>query len=479
MFFGEVKNQLTPLNITVYIINEWNSVSIFDVFPVKHLNDFLWEQNILHTNCLYLYLRRSMWNKYFLHLKFSKFLCIERIDLILCPLTHLTIFRWLVSENIWGPTEHKDVELVVIFIKIIPSIDSWIIWLLNFKLILHYVINHKLIVVYVIVFLINDGDKIYPCLFMRLFAEWEFHLGEVTLLSFVSVVIFHHVIPWESFVILVVFDTSEGDLFKLIIGLQNIHRIVRFQHIFIRLQYLIHFRFGFSNENIRLSELARSFLTTCHVLLFPLSWGIANEEDENRMFATTLEEHQSTLLVTTATTELVWAICFHFHFVSSEIIKEDIILFFSFMNFYHFRFFILALTCEYIWKIRKLKFVEHFWVIKCSISPCIALWFHLTFIWVPLSPLLDWCLTLVEMFHGGSSLYHFLRILIVGKSFLNLLFSGSLIFFVTFIPFLWHLGSRWFCTYFWSILCLVKAKFTFMLLHSLPSNNIVLWVLDV
>ena len=76
VLLGQVQEQLAAFDRPGGVY-EGNGIGVLDALPIKELNDSLGQQNILHTDCLYVNLLVRMGNQHFFHFKPSKLLSVE------------------------------------------------------------------------------------------------------------------------------------------------------------------------------------------------------------------------------------------------------------------------------------------------------------------------------------------------------------------------------------------------------------------
>ena len=146
-------------------------------------------------------------------LKSSKLLGVQIEDLILDSLflDYLASSFLLVLKDIRHSTKREVIKSQIIFIHIFLTFETRVNRNGAFKLIFHYVENHKLISINVLTFLIDHRNKVDECLWASHFAHGDLQLFILNLIFFrlftITVII-------HSFNILelIIINVSEFDL---------------------------------------------------------------------------------------------------------------------------------------------------------------------------------------------------------------------------------------------------------------------------
>lgn len=177
---------------------------------------------MLHSNCLYTNTCWSISDQNIENFKITKLLGIVSIYLILNSL-FLKTSSALFIKNIRCPAQWEDIELLIIFVQVLLTLDIWIVWNWIIKLILCDIKNHELVVRKVLSFLVHHWDEVY---------HWCIIWDSTTSNSDLSKRVWINIIRvWLNAWKLVVFDVNKSHFFYAVMRFHYMHQIIWFYNI--------------------------------------------------------------------------------------------------------------------------------------------------------------------------------------------------------------------------------------------------------
>ena len=128
----KVEQQLRTFDGAAFVI-KWDSLGAADELPVIVVDDLFREENVLHSNVLHLRLSTGqVSNQDIIYLEVTQFLSVISEDLIFNPLPNIIIDPFLsaldlVFIEVRCPTESKHIELLLVLVEILLTLDVWIV----------------------------------------------------------------------------------------------------------------------------------------------------------------------------------------------------------------------------------------------------------------------------------------------------------------------------------------------------------------